>query len=144
MEKLALALNSCADLLHADQIEPRSFRSFFNVSERKGKSRTQKISMKLKKYDDTFIASETITMAVHPLFQFQLPWTETGLHLDCSLVWLSGATGCVCACVCKKRRGDVYQSVGFCVHADLNNFVGHFLGRFLAAEAIKTIISKFV
>lgn len=50
----------------------------------------------------------------------------------------------MCVCVCKKGRGGVYQSVGFCVHADLNNFVGHFLGRFLAAEAIKTIISKFV
>lgn len=117
----------------------------------------EKISMKLKKYDDTFIASETITMAV-PSTLYPVPCThgltgrtwivglaswlgQRGMRLQRTSVWLEGVEG---VSVCVWREGDVYQIVGFCVHADLNNFVGHFLGRFLGTEAIKTIISKFV
>lgn len=39
----------------------------------------EKISMKLKKYDDTFIASETITMAV-PSTQYPVPCTHAPMH----------------------------------------------------------------
>lgn len=131
----------------------------FQCKRKQRKITNEKISMKLKKYDDTFIASETITMAV-PRTQYTVPcpcgltgrtwivgsasWLgQRGMRLQRTSVWLEGAGG-VIVCVCMWREGGVYQIVGFCVHADLNNFVGHFLGRFLGTEAIKTIISKFV
>lgn len=69
-----------------------------------------KIPMKLKKYDDTFIASETMAAAC---------------------VWW-----CVCAFLCIVYMLVLVSplsgicSVGFCVHADLKHFCTALLARF--------------
>lgn len=91
----------------------------FQCKRKQRKITNEKISMKLKKYDDTFIASETITMAV-PSTQYTVPcpcgltgrtwivglasWLrQRGMRLQRTSVWLEGAGGViVCVCVCEE------------------------------------------